>query len=154
MTVHDAVIFFDAIPKLRRLTKTLQDVGLGYITLGQQSTTLSGGEAQRVKLATELARVSTGNTIYLLDEPTTGLHFQDIQMLINVLQRLVDQGNTVLVIEHNIDVLKIADYLIDIGPNGGENGGEIVVAGTPEKVAICKESATAPFLHAALAPKI
>jgi excinuclease ABC subunit A len=154
MTVHDAVIFFEAIPKLRRLTKTLQDVGLGYITLGQQSTTLSGGEAQRVKLATELARVSTGNTIYLLDEPTTGLHFQDIQMLINVLQRLVDQGNTVLVIEHNIDVLKIADYLIDIGPNGGENGGEIVVAGTPEKVAICKESATAPFLHAALAPKI
>jgi excinuclease ABC subunit A len=151
MTVHDAVAFFDAIPKLKRLTKTLQDVGLGYITLGQQSTTLSGGEAQRVKLASELARVSTGNTIYLLDEPTTGLHFQDIQMLIDVLQRLVDQGNTVLVIEHNIDVLKVADHLIDVGPNGGESGGEIVVAGTPEEVAICKESATAPFLHAALA---
>jgi excinuclease ABC subunit A len=151
MTVNDAVVFFEAFPKLKRLTKTLQDVGLGYITLGQQSTTLSGGEAQRVKLATELARVSTGSTIYLLDEPTTGLHFQDIQMLINVLQRLVDQGNTVLVIEHNIDVLKVADHLIDVGPNGGQAGGEIVATGTPEDVSICKESATAPFLRAALA---
>ena len=150
MTVNDAVTFFDAFPKLKRLTKTLQDVGLGYITLGQQSTTLSGGEAQRVKLATELARVSTGSTIYLLDEPTTGLHFQDIQMLINVLQRLVDQGNTVLVIEHNIDVLKVADHLIDVGPNGGQAGGEIVATGTPEEVSICKESATAPFLRTAL----
>ncbi len=150
MTVNDAVTFFDAFPKLKRLTKTLQDVGLGYITLGQQSTTLSGGEAQRVKLATELARVSTGSTIYLLDEPTTGLHFQDIQMLINVLQRLVDQGNTVLVIEHNIDVLKVADHLIDVGPNGGQAGGEIVATGTPEEVSICKESATASFLRTAL----
>ena len=147
MTVADAVTFFDAFPKLKRITKTLQDVGLGYITLGQQSTTLSGGEAQRVKLATELARVSTGSTLYLLDEPTTGLHFQDIQMLINVLQRLVDQGNTVLVIEHNMDVIKIADYLIDLGPEGGKRGGEIVAAGTPEEVAKNEASATAPFLR-------
>ena len=137
--------FFDAIPTIKRKLKTLTDVGLGYIRLGQPATTLSGGEAQRVKLATELARVSTGSTIYLLDEPTTGLHFQDIQMLINVLQRLVDQGNTVLVIEHNIDVLKVADHLIDVGPNGGQAGGEIVATGTPEEVSICKESATAPF---------
>jgi excinuclease ABC subunit A len=146
MTVNDAVSFFEAFPKLKRITKTLQDVGLGYITLGQQSTTLSGGEAQRVKLATELARVSTGSTLYLLDEPTTGLHFQDIQMLINVLQRLVDQGNTVLVIEHNMDVLKVADHLIDLGPEGGQRGGQIVAAGTPEEVAKNDSSATAPFL--------
>ena len=146
MTVNEAVSFFEAFPKLKRITKTLQDVGLGYITLGQQSTTLSGGEAQRVKLATELARVGTGSTLYLLDEPTTGLHFQDIQMLINVLQRLVDQGNTVLVIEHNIDVIKVADYLIDLGPEGGGRGGEIVAAGTPEEVAKNEFSATAPFL--------
>ena len=146
MTVNDAVAFFEAFPKLKRITKTLQDVGLGYITLGQQSTTLSGGEAQRVKLATELARVSTGSTLYLLDEPTTGLHFQDIQMLINVLQRLVDQGNTVLVIEHNMDVLKVADHLIDLGPQGGQRGGQIVAAGTPEEVAKIESSATAPFL--------
>lgn len=146
MTVNEAVSFFEAFPKLKRITKTLQDVGLGYITLGQQSTTLSGGEAQRVKLATELARVGTGSTLYLLDEPTTGLHFQDIQMLINVLQRLVDQGNTVLVIEHNMDVIKVADYLIDLGPEGGGRGGEIVAAGTPEEVAKNEFSATAPFL--------
>ncbi|MDE0870387.1 MAG: excinuclease ABC subunit UvrA [Flavobacteriales bacterium] len=150
MTVDEAVGFFEAFPKLKRITKTLQDVGLGYITLGQQSTTLSGGEAQRVKLATELARVSTGSTLYLLDEPTTGLHFQDIQMLLDVLQRLVEQGNTVLVIEHNIDVLKVADHLIDIGPHGGAGGGDIVAFGTPEEVAVCKSSATAPFLQAAL----
>ena len=147
MTVNDAVSFFEAFPKLKRITKTLQDVGLGYITLGQQSTTLSGGEAQRVKLATELARVSTGSTLYLLDEPTTGLHFQDIQMLINVLQRLVDQGNTVLVIEHNMDVLKVSDHLIDLGPEGGQRGGQIVAAGTPEEVAKNESSATAPFLR-------
>ncbi|MDB4694824.1 ATP-binding cassette domain-containing protein, partial [Flavobacteriales bacterium] len=147
MTVNDAVSFFEAFPKLKRITKTLQDVGLGYITLGQQSTTLSGGEAQRVKLATELARVSTGSTLYLLDEPTTGLHFQDIQMLINVLQRLVDQGNTVLVIEHNMDVLKVSDHLIDLGPEGGQRGGQIVAAGTPEEVAKNDSSATAPFLR-------
>jgi excinuclease ABC subunit A len=150
MTVDEAVGFFEAFPKLKRITKTLQDVGLGYITLGQQSTTLSGGEAQRVKLATELARVSTGSTLYLLDEPTTGLHFQDIQMLLDVLQRLVEQGNTVLVIEHNIDVLKVADHLIDIGPHGGAGGGSIIAFGTPEEVAVCKSSATAPFLQAAL----
>jgi len=147
MTVDEAVEFFDAFPKLKRITKTLQDVGLGYITLGQQSTTLSGGEAQRVKLATELARVSTGQTFYLLDEPTTGLHFQDIEMLINVLQRLVDHGNTVLVIEHNLDVLKVADYIIDMGPEGGDRGGQIVAEGTPESLSISENSATGPFLR-------
>jgi len=147
MTVDEAVNFFEAFPKLKRITKTLQDVGLGYITLGQQSTTLSGGEAQRVKLATELARVSTGQTFYLLDEPTTGLHFQDIEMLINVLQRLVDQGNTVVVIEHNLDVLKVADYIIDMGPEGGDRGGQIVAEGTPESLSISKNSATGPFLR-------
>ena len=147
MTVNEAVAFFDSFPKLKRIAKTLQDVGLGYITLGQQSTTLSGGEAQRVKLATELARVSTGQTFYVLDEPTTGLHFQDIQMLIDVLQRLVDQGNTVLVIEHNLDVLKVADHLIDLGPAGGQRGGKIVATGTPEEVAANPDSATGPFLR-------
>ena len=147
MTVNEAVEFFDSFPKLKRIAKTLQDVGLGYITLGQQSTTLSGGEAQRVKLATELARVSTGQTFYVLDEPTTGLHFQDIQMLIDVLQRLVDQGNTVLVIEHNLDVLKVADHLIDLGPAGGQRGGRIVATGTPEEVAANADSATGPFLR-------
>ena len=147
MTVNEAVEFFDSFPKLKRIAKTLQDVGLGYITLGQQSTTLSGGEAQRVKLATELARVSTGQTFYVLDEPTTGLHFQDIQMLIDVLQRLVDQGNTVLVIEHNLDVLKVADHLIDLGPAGGQRGGKIISTGTPEEVAANVGSATGPFLR-------
>jgi excinuclease ABC subunit A len=147
MTVNEAVEFFDSFPKLKRIAKTLQDVGLGYITLGQQSTTLSGGEAQRIKLATELARVSTGQTFYVLDEPTTGLHFQDIQMLIDVLQRLVDQGNTVLVIEHNLDVLKVADHLIDLGPAGGQRGGRIVATGTPEEVAANTDSATGPFLR-------
>ena len=147
MTVNEAVEFFDSFPKIKRIAKTLQDVGLGYITLGQQSTTLSGGEAQRVKLATELARVSTGQTFYVLDEPTTGLHFQDIQMLIDVLQRLVDQGNTVLVIEHNLDVLKVADHLIDLGPAGGQRGGRIVATGTPEEVAANADSATGPFLR-------
>jgi excinuclease ABC subunit A len=151
MTVDEAVVFFDSFPKLKRITKTLQDVGLGYITLGQQSTTLSGGEAQRVKLATELARVSTGQTFYVLDEPTTGLHFQDIQMLIDVLQRLVDQGNTVLVIEHNLDVLKVADHLIDLGPKGGERGGQIIATGTPEEVAAVDSSATGPFLRSIVA---
>ena len=147
MTVNEAVEFFDSFPKLKRIAKTLQDVGLGYITFGQQSTTLSGGEAQRVKLATELARVSTGQTFYVLDEPTTGLHFQDIQMLIDVLQRLVDQGNTVLVIEHNLDVLKVADHLIDLGPAGGQRGGRIIATGTPEEVAANADSATGPFLR-------
>jgi excinuclease ABC subunit A len=151
MTVDDAVEFFAAHPKILRITKTLQDVGLGYITLGQQSTTLSGGEAQRVKLASELARVGTGSTCYILDEPTTGLHFSDIQMLIDVLQRLVDRGNTVLVIEHNIDVLKCADYLVDLGPEGGMGGGQIIAQGTPEQVARSADSRTAPFLARALA---
>lgn len=153
MTVDEATEFFAAFPKIARITKTLQDVGLGYITLGQQSPTLSGGEAQRVKLATELARVSTGSTFYVLDEPTTGLHFQDIRMLINVLQRLVEQGNTVVVIEHNLDVLKVADHLIDIGPEGGSAGGTLVAHGTPEKVAKSKESRTAPYIARALSGK-
>ncbi len=135
MTIEDAVGFFENIPNIHRIARTLQDVGLGYLTLGQQSTTLSGGEAQRVKLATELARRSTGSTLYILDEPTTGLHFQDIKMLIDVLNRLVDQGNTVLVIEHNLDVIKVADHVVDIGPEGGEGGGRIVIEGTPEVVA-------------------
>jgi excinuclease ABC subunit A len=146
MTIEDAVDFFENIPKIRRMAQTLKDVGLGYITLGQQSTTLSGGEAQRVKLATELARVSTGNTIFILDEPTTGLHFQDVQMLIDVLNRLVDQGNTVLVIEHNLDVIKVADHLVDIGPEGGKGGGQIIAEGTPEKVIKAKGSHTGRFL--------
>jgi excinuclease ABC subunit A len=146
MTVNEAVEFFSAIPKIHRIARTLQDVGLGYITLGQQSTTLSGGEAQRVKIASELARVATGQTLYILDEPTTGLHFQDIEMLIGVLQRLVDQGNTVLVIEHNLEVLKSTDHLIDIGPVGGHDGGRIVAKGTPEAVAKAKMSPTGPFI--------
>ncbi len=146
MTVDQAVEFFDAHPKIRHVVKTLQDVGLGYITLGQHSTTLSGGEAQRVKLSTELGKRDTGNTFYILDEPTTGLHFQDVQMLINVLNRLVDRGNTVLVIEHNMDVIKVADHLIDVGPEGGEGGGQIIATGTPEAVSKVKGSWTGKFL--------
>ena len=146
MTVDQAVEFFDAHPKIRHVVKTLQDVGLGYITLGQHSTTLSGGEAQRVKLSTELGKRDTGNTFYILDEPTTGLHFQDVQMLINVLNRLVDRGNTVLVIEHNMDVIKVADHLIDVGPEGGEGGGQIIATGTPEAVSKVKGSWTGKYL--------
>ena len=146
MTVDDAHAFFEAIPKIHRITSTLQAVGLGYITLGQQSTTLSGGEAQRVKLASELARVGTGSTLYILDEPTTGLHFQDVQMLIDVLHKLVDQGNTVVVIEHHLDVIKVCDHVIDMGPEGGKDGGTVVVAGTPEAVAKEKTSHTGRFL--------
>jgi excinuclease ABC subunit A len=146
MTVDLAVEFFDAHPRIRHVVKTLQDVGLGYITLGQHSTTLSGGEAQRVKLSTELGKRDTGNTMYILDEPTTGLHFQDVQMLINVLNRLVDRGNTVLVIEHNMDVIKIADHLIDVGPEGGVGGGQIIAEGTPEAVAKVKGSWTGKYL--------
>ena len=146
MTIDEAHHFFEAIPKIHRITSTLQSVGLGYLTLGQQSTTLSGGEAQRVKLASELARVQTGNTLYVLDEPTTGLHFQDVQMLINVLQNLVDLGNTVVVIEHHLDVLKVVDHLVDLGPEGGKGGGQIVAQGTPEAVAGCPESQTGLFL--------
>lgn len=146
MTVDQAVEFFDHFPKIKHVVKTLQDVGLGYITLGQHSTTLSGGEAQRVKLSTELGKRDTGNTIYILDEPTTGLHFQDVQMLINVLNRLVDRGNTVLVIEHNMDVIKVADHIIDIGPEGGKGGGQIIAEGTPEQVAKVKTSWTGKYL--------
>lgn len=146
MTVEQAVEFFAPQPKILRRVKTLNDVGLGYISLGQHATTLSGGEAQRVKLATELSKKDTGMTLYILDEPTTGLHFQDIQHLLDVLNKLVDKGNTVLVIEHNMDVIKVADYIVDLGPEGGDGGGNIVAAGTPEKVVKAKESYTGRFL--------
>ena len=146
MTVEEGLEFFSAVPKIQRKLQTLFDVGLGYIKIGQPATTLSGGEAQRVKLATELSRRSTGKTIYILDEPTTGLHSYDVHMLINVLQRLVDGGNTVVVIEHNLDVVKTADYIIDLGPEGGNKGGTLVCCGTPEQVAKCKDSYTGQFL--------
>lgn len=147
MTVDQAVGFFDNLQRIHHVVKTLQDVGLGYITLGQHSTTLSGGEAQRVKLSTELGKRDTGKTIYILDEPTTGLHFQDVQMLINVLNRLADRGNTVLVIEHNMDIIKVADHIIDLGPEGGKEGGEIVATGTPEEICKVKSSWTGKFLR-------
>jgi len=146
MTVDEAVPFFENIPKIFRKIKTIQDVGLGYITLGQQSTTLSGGEAQRIKLAAELSKKDTGNTFYILDEPTTGLHFEDIRVLMEVINKLVDKGNTVLIIEHNMDVIKLADYIIDIGYEGGKGGGQLVAKGTPEEVAKNKKSYTAQFL--------
>ncbi len=146
MTIDESVEFFENIPKIYRKVKTIQDVGLGYLTLGQQSTTLSGGEAQRIKLATELSKKDTGNTFYILDEPTTGLHFEDIRVLMEVLQKLVNKGNTVLIIEHNLDVIKMSDYIIDIGPEGGKKGGEVVAKGTPEQVAKSKKSHTARFL--------
>jgi excinuclease ABC subunit A len=146
MTVDEAVPFFENIPKIYRKIKTIQDVGLGYITLGQQSTTLSGGEAQRIKLATELSKKDTGNTFYILDEPTTGLHFEDIRVLMDVINKLVDKGNTVLIIEHNMDVIKLADYIIDIGYEGGKGGGQVVAKGTPEEVVKNKKSYTAQFL--------
>ena len=151
MTIDEAVEFFSAMPKLHRKLKTLQDVGLGYITLGQQSTTLSGGEAQRVKLATELARTDTGRTLYILDEPTTGLHFEDIRILLGVLQKLVNKGNTVLVIEHNMDVIKVADWVIDLGPDGGRAGGQIIFTGTPEQLAKQKDNFTGQYLAEELA---
>lgn len=146
MTINEACGFFENIPKIYRKVKTIQDVGLGYITLGQQSTTLSGGEAQRIKLATELSKRDTGNTFYILDEPTTGLHFEDIRVLLIVLNKLVAKGNTVLIIEHNLDVIKTVDYVIDIGPEGGKQGGKIMVAGTPEEIIENKKSYTAQFL--------
>lgn len=146
MTVDEGVEFFENIPKIYRKVKALQDVGLGYITLGQQSTTLSGGEAQRIKLAGELSKKDTGNTFYILDEPTTGLHFEDIRVLMEVIDKLVDKGNTVLIIEHNMDVIKLADYIIDIGPEGGKGGGQLIAKGTPEEVAKNKNSYTAQFL--------
>jgi len=146
MNVNEAAEFFKAIPKVYRKLKTMQDVGLGYITLGQQATSLSGGEAQRVKLAEELSKRDTGNTFYILDEPTTGLHFEDIKHLLKVLNKLVDKGNTVVVVEHNMDVIKVADYIVDIGPEGGVGGGEIVFSGAPKDLIKNKKSHTAKFL--------
>jgi excinuclease ABC subunit A len=147
MSVEEALRFFAKIPKLRRRLQTLHDVGLDYVKLGQPATTLSGGEAQRVKLAKELGKIATGRTLYILDEPTTGLHFADIEKLLEVLQRLVDAGNTVLVIEHNLDVIKQADWIVDLGPEGGEAGGEVIATGTPEDVAAVERSATGQFLR-------
>src|SRR4029079_14423155 len=149
MSVEEAVEFFAHIPKINRRLQTLHDVGLDYIRLGQPATTLSGGEAQRVKLATELSKVATGDTLYILDEPTTGLHFADVHRLLEVLGRLVEAGNTVVVIEHNLDVIKSADRIIDLGPEGGEAGGEVVATGTPEEVAAVPESSTGGFLREA-----
>src|SRR5947208_12857390 len=152
MSVEEALDFFKNIPKVRRRLQTLHDVGLDYIRLGQAATTLSGGEAQRVKLASELSKVATGATLYILDEPTTGLHFADIEKLLEVLQRLVDSGNTVLVIEHNLDVIKSADRIIDMGPEGGEEGGTVVATGTPEEVAGTPGSYTGQFLAGLVEP--
>jgi len=146
MTVEEAMSFFENIPSIYRKISTLNDVGLSYIRLGQPSTELSGGEAQRIKLATELSRRGTGKTIYILDEPTTGLHFADVHKLVEILRRLSDGGNTVVVIEHNLDVIKSADYLIDIGPEGGEGGGRVIAEGTPEEVAENPESYTGRYV--------
>ena len=150
MTAEEAMEFFENLPKIRRKAQALVEVGLGYVKLGQSSTTLSGGEAQRVKLATELSRVSTGRTIYILDEPTTGLHTADVHKLIEVLQQLVDAGNTVLVIEHNLDVIKTADHIIDLGPEGGDEGGYVVATGTPEEVSQVEGSYTGAYLKRSL----
>jgi len=150
MTVNQAFAFFETIPAIKNKLKTLVDVGLGYIKLGQQATTFSGGEAQRIKLSKELSKRNTGRTLYLLDEPTTGLHFADIQKLLEVLNYLVELKNTVVVIEHNMDVIKTADYIIDLGPEGGEEGGYVVGTGTPEKIVKCKESYTGQFLKKVL----
>ena len=147
MTVDQAYEFFENIPTIKRKLQTLVDVGLGYIKLGQSATTLSGGEAQRIKLTRELSKKSTGRTVYFLDEPTTGLHFADIQRLLDVLNRLADAGNTVIVIEHNMEVIKSADYIIDLGPEGGEEGGEVIGQGTPEEVITISSSYTGRFLR-------
>jgi excinuclease ABC subunit A len=147
MTVEEALGFFSEMPSMQRKIQTLYDVGLGYIHLGQQATTLSGGEAQRVKLSTELSKVGTGNTLYILDEPTTGLHFDDVKMLLEVLNKLVEKGNTVIVIEHNLDVIKTADWIIDLGPEGGSAGGEIIAEGTPEDVSKLNHSYTGQYLR-------
>jgi excinuclease ABC subunit A len=147
MTVSQAVEFMENIPRIRNKLVTLENVGLGYIKLGQSATTLSGGEAQRVKLAKELSKRATGRTIYILDEPTTGLHFHDIAKLLEVLDRLVEAGNTIVIIEHNLDVIKTADYLIDLGPEGGDRGGEVIATGTPEEVAAVTRSYTGQFLR-------
>jgi excinuclease ABC subunit A len=149
MTINQAVDFFAGIPTILNKIKVLQDIGLGYIKLGQPSSTLSGGENQRVKLATELSKKDTGKTLFIFDEPTTGLHFEDINVLLGVLNRLVDKGNTVLVIEHNLDVIKSADYVIDMGPGGGKNGGNIIATGTPEQIA-AGVSPTAPYIASEL----
>ena len=146
MTVEEACTFFENLPKLKAKLDTLYEVGLGYVQLGQSSTTLSGGEAQRGKLATELSRRSTGSTVYILDEPTTGLHMADVHKLLSIIDKLADAGNTVVIIEHNLDVIKTADYIIDLGPEGGDGGGTLVFAGTPEKCAACDESYTGQFL--------
>ena len=146
MTVDEALEFFRPLPKLANKLQTMHDVGLGYVKLGQPSTTLSGGEAQRIKLATELSRKATGRTLYILDEPTTGLHVNDVERLDEVLQRLADGGNTLVIIEHNLDVIKTADYIVDLGPEGGDRGGTVVVKGTPEQVAACPDSRTGEYL--------
>jgi excinuclease ABC subunit A len=146
MTIEDAAVFFQNVPVVAKKLNTLIDVGLTYVRLGQNATTLSGGEAQRVKLAKELSKRDTGNTLYILDEPTTGLHFHDIEQLLGVLHRLRDRGNTVVVIEHNLDVIKTADWVIDLGPEGGDGGGEIIATGTPEDVAANKKSFTGEYL--------
>ena len=151
MSVEEALQFFVKIPKIRRRLQTLHDVGLDYIKLGQPATTLSGGEAQRVKLAAELSKLATGRTLYILDEPTTGLHFADIEKLLEVLQRLVDAGNTVVVIEHNLDVIKQADWIIDLGPEGGEEGGEVIATGTPEQIAADRGEPHGRYLRAGAA---
>jgi excinuclease ABC subunit A len=150
MTVSEAKDFFENFPEIYRILLTLEEVGLGYIHLGQSATTLSGGEAQRIKLATELSRRSTGSTFYVLDEPTTGLHFDDVKKLLQIIHRLVDQGNTAVIIEHNMDVIKTADWIIDMGPEGGEGGGKVVTAGTPEQVAKHKHSYTGEYLRKVL----
>jgi excinuclease ABC subunit A len=150
MTVEEGHEFLQAIPMIERRLKTLLDVGLGYIRLGQSATTLSGGEAQRVKLARELSKRDTGQTLYILDEPTTGLHFHDIQQLLEVIHRLRDHGNTIIVIEHNLDVIKTADWIVDLGPEGGSGGGEIIASGTPEQVACCEHSFTGQYLKPVL----
>jgi excinuclease ABC subunit A len=151
MTVDEALEFFAAVPSIRNKLQTLHDVGMGYVHLGQPATTLSGGEAQRVKLATELSRRATGRTFYILDEPTTGLHFDDVARLLDVLGRLADAGNTVVVIEHNLDVIKAADWVIDLGPEGGDSGGQVVATGTPEQVARNAASYTGQYLRRVLA---
>ena len=146
MTVEEALVFFENIPKIKQKIQTLYDVGLGYIKLGQPSTTLSGGEAQRVKLATELSKRATGKTLYILDEPTTGLHIADVHKLVNILQRLVDTGNSIIVIEHNLDLIKTCDHIIDLGPEGGDGGGEVIGIGTPEQIVKNEKSYTGKFL--------
>jgi excinuclease ABC subunit A len=153
MSVDEALGFFEAVPKINQRIKTLHEVGLGYITLGQQSTTLSGGEAQRVKLATELSKKDTGKTLYILDEPTTGLHFEDVRVLMEVIDKLVAKGNTVVIIEHNMDVIKLADHVVDVGPEGGEAGGQIVATGTPEDITKVKKSITGKYIALELKTK-